>query len=77
MRLESLPSDEKPSLSVGLIRFYQKHKPERFTNVCRFTPSCSNYAIIAIQKYGFIKGWQKAINRLRRCHYPNGGEDLP
>lgn len=34
---------------------------------CRFHPSCSQYTIIAINKYGFIKGWYKGIKRILRC----------
>ncbi|WP_367278980.1 membrane protein insertion efficiency factor YidD [Methanospirillum sp.] len=36
--------------------------------LCRFHPSCSNYAIMALEKYGFIRGWAMAINRIRRCN---------
>lgn len=36
--------------------------------VCPFVPSCSNYAILALQKYGFIKGWFMTFQRLKRCH---------
>ena len=35
---------------------------------CRFYPSCSNYGIVAIKKYGFFKGWMKTINRIWRCN---------
>ena len=35
---------------------------------CPFIPSCSNYAILALQKYGFIKGWFMTFQRLKRCH---------
>ncbi len=37
---------------------------------CRFHPSCSEYGIIAIKKYGFLKGWFKTIKRILRCR-PN------
>ena len=39
---------------------------------CRFAPSCSEYAILAIRKYGAIKGGWMAAKRLMRCH-PWGG----
>ncbi len=43
---------------------------------CRFTPSCSNYAITAITRYGAIKGTWLTIKRLLRCHpFCKGGED--
>jgi putative membrane protein insertion efficiency factor len=35
---------------------------------CRFTPTCSQYAIDALRKYGIIKGLWKALNRISRCH---------
>ena len=35
--------------------------------ICRFYPSCSNYAIMALQKYGFIKGWILTYKRFKRC----------
>ena len=36
---------------------------------CRFTPSCSNYAILALKKYGFLYGWQLAIRRIKKCNH--------
>lgn len=42
--------------------------------VCRFYPSCSEYAILALEKYGFIKGMQKAWGRIKRCAPNNTGE---
>ena len=35
--------------------------------ICRFYPTCSNYAIIALGKYGFIKGWFLTYKRIKRC----------
>jgi len=35
---------------------------------CRFTPTCSQYAIDALRKYGIIKGLSKALKRISRCH---------
>lgn len=54
-------------------RFASKERRER----CRFEPSCSEYMILALQKYGLIKGLKKGINRLLRCKPPNGGVDFP
>lgn len=34
---------------------------------CRFIPSCSNYAILALQKYGFFKGWHLTFIRILKC----------
>lgn len=43
---------------------------------CRFTPSCSQYTIEAIEKYGFLKGGIMGARRLLRCHpFSKGGFD--
>lgn len=63
--------------AIWLIKWYQRHSPSRLQNVCRFTPSCSNYAILAIEKYGAVKGIIMSIKRIFKCKYPNGGEDYP
>ena len=54
-------------LSIRLIKLYQK-VPGPWHSACRFYPTCSNYAIEAICKYGFFKGWWLAIKRIFRCH---------
>jgi len=48
-------------------RKYTKHKHI----ICRFYPTCSNYAIIALEKYGFFKGWYFAFRRYKRCNPSN------
>lgn len=60
---------------ISLIYFYRKNKKR--VNVCRYTPSCSEYAILAIEKYGSVKGTILSIKRITKCKYPNGGEDYP
>lgn len=52
---------------ISLIRLYQK-MPLSSHNYCRFTPTCSNYMIEAILKYGSIKGVYLGIKRILRCH---------
>lgn len=54
------------------IRFYQKYISPYTPPSCRFTPTCSQYAIEAIRKHGPIKGLLLAIWRLLRCN-PWGG----
>ncbi|MBO5457272.1 MAG: membrane protein insertion efficiency factor YidD [Muribaculaceae bacterium] len=54
------------------IRFYQLCISPMFPAVCRFTPTCSQYAIEAITKHGIFKGTYLAIRRILRCH-PWGG----
>ena len=58
-------------ISLALIKLYQ-HIPGPWHNQCRFYPTCSNYAIEAITKYGFFKGWFLSIKRIFRCN-PFGG----
>ena len=51
-----------------LIRFYQRNISPAFPARCRFRPTCSAYAVEAIQKYGVLKGGYLALRRLLRCH---------
>lgn len=52
---------------IKLIKFYQT-LPLHSHSVCRFYPTCSNYAIEAIDKHGSIKGTYLTIKRLLRCN---------
>lgn len=61
----------------SLIRLYQLTLSPFVGQHCRFHPSCSNYAIEAIELHGSIKGSALAIRRLCRCHpWHEGGIDL-
>ena len=62
---------------IWLVKVYQRFASEKTRNRCRYEPSCSQYMIIALQKYGFFKGVSKGIRRLLRCRPPNGGIDVP
>ncbi len=53
---------------LSLIRFYQRHISPGLPPRCRFTPTCSQYAFQAIEKYGAIKGGFLALKRFLRCH---------
>jgi len=64
-------------LIIGIIRVYQKTAPDRIRKSCRYEPSCSNFMIISIDKFGVIKGVLKGLKRLQRCKPPNGGIDYP
>lgn len=64
-------------IAIWLVKVYQKLAPDYVRNNCRFEPSCSNYMIRALEKYGFIKGLIKGVKRLFRCRPPNGGIDEP
>jgi len=61
---------KKPA--ILLVKFYQLAIRPLLPNSCRYTPSCSQYAIEAIQKYGGIKGSWLGFKRILRCH-PWGG----
>lgn len=51
-----------------IIRFYQKHISPLYPPCCRFVPTCSTYALQAIEKYGALKGGYLAVRRILRCH---------
>ena len=53
---------------LALIRFYQRHISPNTPPSCRFRPTCSAYALEAIEKYGAFKGSLLALRRLLRCH---------
>ncbi len=60
-----------------MIFMYQRFAPKTIRAACLFTPSCSEYMRISVQKYGVFKGVNKGFRRLRRCRPPNGGLDEP
>jgi len=62
--------------SIELISGYQKFISPFLPRSCRFYPSCSTYAILAIEKYGFLKGIYLSIKRILRCNpFHPGGYD--
>ena len=61
---------------ILLIRAYQSLISPLLPPSCRFTPSCSNYGIEALQKHGLIHGSYLTISRILRCHpWSKGGHD--
>lgn len=62
---------------ICLVRIYQRYAPDSIRNKCRFEPSCSEYMILSLKKYGVIKGLAKGIGRLTRCNINGGGFDYP
>jgi len=60
-------------LIVLLIRGYQIFISPLFPPSCRFYPTCSQYSVEAISKYGLIKGGWLSLKRLSRCHPFNPG----
>ncbi len=58
---------------IFLVKLYQIFLRPLFPSSCRFQPTCSEYTIEAIQKYGLFKGTFLGINRISRCHGGNPG----
>ena len=73
----SLVSIFAKSFVIWIVKVYQRYAPAKVRLSCRFEPTCSQYMLVAIDKYGIVKGVVKGIRRLLRCHPPNGGEDYP
>lgn len=63
-------------LLIFIIRIYQSRAKSETRLRCCFVPSCSEYAILCIKRYGTIIGGVKAVKRLQRCH-PPGGIEFP
>ncbi|QES91040.1 membrane protein insertion efficiency factor YidD [Rhizosphaericola mali] len=57
---------------ILMIKFYQFGISPMIGPKCRYTPTCSQYTIEAIEKYGILKGLKLGIKRLSTCH-PGGG----
>lgn len=58
------------------IRFYRAGISPMFPPSCRYTPTCSQYALEAVEKYGAAKGGYLAMRRILRCHpFHKGGYD--
>ena len=62
---------------IFLIRVYQRHiSPVKGRSVCIYIPTCSQYAVEALEKYGAVKGTYLAVKRILRCHpFAKGGID--
>jgi putative membrane protein insertion efficiency factor len=66
-------------LATALIRIYQWTVSPLLGPACRFHPSCSNYALEAINRFGLLRGGWLAAKRLGRCHpwHPGGFDPVP
>ncbi|MBQ9942003.1 MAG: membrane protein insertion efficiency factor YidD [Christensenellaceae bacterium] len=59
---------------MALVRFYRRYISPMRQPCCRFVPTCSQYALEALEKYGAVKGSYLAIRRILRCHpFHKGG----
>jgi uncharacterized protein len=65
-------------IAIEIVRFYQRGISPLLGKNCRYTPTCSNYCIQAIEKYGLLVGLWRASLRILRCHpWSRGGYDPP
>ncbi len=71
-KLTSLLSKCLSRVMLAMIAFYRNCISPLTPPTCRYTPTCSQYAVEAIQKYGPLKGGWLALKRILRCH-PFGG----
>lgn len=62
---------------IWIVKCYQRFAPLRIRSMCRYEPSCSEYMIQAVEKYGAMKGIKMGIKRLHRCAHLGGGYDYP
>lgn len=72
------PSALASRMLIALVRLYQWTLSPFIGRQCRFTPTCSNYFIEAVRKYGPVKGAWRGLARICRCHpFHPGGYDPP
>jgi putative membrane protein insertion efficiency factor len=65
-------------LLIAAVRVYQWTLSPLIGRQCRFEPTCSNYFIEAVRKYGAMRGAWRGVKRVARCHpFHPGGVDLP
>ncbi len=66
-------------LFIAAIRLYQMTLSQVLPPSCRFYPSCSEYTLQAIAKYGVLKGGWLGVKRILRCHpfHPGGYDPVP
>ena len=63
-------------IAILIIKFYRLFISPLKPPTCRFVPTCSEYALQAIEKYGIRRGGSKAVGRILRCHpFHPGGYD--
>lgn len=67
------------NILILMIRFYQMVISAYLPSRCRFYPTCSQYSLEAIQRYGSIRGVWLSVKRLSKCHpfHPGGVEGVP
>ena len=64
-------------LLIGIIKFYQKAISPFRPPSCRFMPTCSEYGLQSVRRFGAVKGGYLAIKRISKCHpFHAGGVDM-
>ena len=61
---------------IALVKFYRKYISPLTPPTCRYVPTCSQYALEALEKYGALKGGWLAVKRICRCHPFDKGHDF-
>jgi putative membrane protein insertion efficiency factor len=81
---ETMPGGKKVSrvlaaVAIGAIRLYQRTLSRVLPRSCRYYPTCSQYAVEAIRRYGLWRGGGLAARRVMRCHpgCPGGYDPVP
>lgn len=63
---------------LALLHFYKRFLSPWLPRACRFSPTCSEYAVLAIRRQGLVRGGFRSLGRLARCQpFHPGGIDLP
>ncbi len=66
-------------LLILVVKLYQRLLSPLLPRACRFYPSCSEYAVLALQRHGALRGTWLTVKRLGRCHpfHPGGVDPVP
>lgn len=70
---------EMKYLLIGIIRFYQKFISPMTSPSCRFQPTCSQYSLESVRRFGAMKGTYLSVRRILKCHpfHPGGFDPVP
>ena len=62
---------------IGFVHLYQHYSPEDVRRSCLFKPTCSEFMILAIEKYGLLKGLNVSVDRFEKCNGETYSVDYP